>query len=131
MDNQSYQSLTPKELAERLKAFPRAELIHTPTPFHRLERLSRELNGPEIFIKRDDMTGLGFGGNKSRKLEYIIPDVIAKKADVIITYAGLQSNWCLQTAAAARKFGLIPLLILFVYATKPFIRGMTQGAFKA
>ena len=113
MDNQSYQSLTPNELAERLKAFPRAELIHTPTPFIKLERLSRELNGPEIFVKREDMTGLGFGGNKSRKLEYIIPDMLAKKADVVITYASLQSNWCLQTAAAARKFGMIPLLILF------------------
>lgn len=113
MNNQNYQSLTPNELAETLRAFPRVELIHAPTPLRKLERLSRELNGPEIFIKREDLTGLGFGGNKSRKLEYIIPDVIAQKAEVIITYASLQSNWCLQTAAAARKFGLIPLLILF------------------
>ena len=113
MNDHSYQSLTPKELTEKLRAFPKVELIHTPTPFHKLERLSRDLDGPEIFIKREDMTGLGFGGNKSRKLEYIIPDMLAKKADVVITYASLQSNWCLQTAAAARKFGLIPLLILF------------------
>jgi D-cysteine desulfhydrase family pyridoxal phosphate-dependent enzyme len=113
MNHQSEQSLTPEELREKLMSFPRVELIQKPTPFHRLERLSRELSGPEIFIKREDMTGLGFGGNKSRKLEYIIPDILAKKADVIVTYASIQSNWCMQTAAAARKFDLIPLLILF------------------
>jgi D-cysteine desulfhydrase family pyridoxal phosphate-dependent enzyme len=64
-------------------------------------------------MKRDDLTGLAFGGNKSRKLEYIIPDVLEKGADVIITWASLQSNWCLQTAAAARRFGIIPVLVLF------------------
>lgn len=107
------QNLTPKELRARLEGFSRVELIHSPTPFRKLERLSRELSGPEIFVKREDMTGLGFGGNKSRKLEYIIPDILAKKADVVITYASLQSNWCLQTAAAALMFGVIPLLLLF------------------
>ncbi len=107
------QKLTPKDLRERLDRFPRVELIHAPTPFRRLERLSQELAGPEIFIKREDLTGLGFGGNKSRKLEYIVPDMLAKEADVVITYASLQSNWCMQTAAAARKFGMIPLLLLF------------------
>lgn len=64
-------------------------------------------------MKRDDLTGLAFGGNKSRKLEFILPDVLAKKADVIITWASLQSNWCLQTAAAARKLGLRAVLVLF------------------
>ncbi len=113
MDNQNGQSLTPKKLKARLEGFSRVELIHSPTPFRKLERLTRELSGPEIFVKREDMTGLGFGGNKSRKLEYIIPDILAKKADVVITYASLQSNWCLQTAAAARLFGVIPLLLLF------------------
>ncbi len=113
MDNQNSQSLTPKKLKARLEGFSRVELIHSPTPFRKLERLTRELSGPEIFVKREDMTGLGFGGNKSRKLEYIIPDILAKKADVVITYASLQSNWCLQTAAAARLFGVIPLLLLF------------------
>jgi len=101
------------EIKNRIHKFPKQDLIHLPTPFQKLENLSQELGGPNIYIKRDDMTGLAFGGNKSRKLEYIIQDVLEKKADVIITWAGLQSNWCLQTAAAARKFGITPVLVLF------------------
>ena len=100
-------------LKEKLAKFPRIHLVHLPTPFKKLENLSAELGGPEIYIKREDLTGLAFGGNKSRKLEFIIPDVLNKKADVIITWASLQSNWCLQTAAAAKKFGIQPILILF------------------
>jgi len=100
-------------IEERLKRFSRISLIHAPTPFHPLARLTQDLTGPRLFIKRDDLTGLAFGGNKSRKLEYIMPDVFAQKADVIITWASVQSNWCLQTAAAARRFGLIPILLLF------------------
>lgn len=98
---------------EKIQAFPRVNLIHLPTPIQKLENLSQELEGPEIYMKRDDLTGLAFGGNKSRKLEFIIPDVLEKKADVIITWASVQSNWCLQTAAAARKFGITPVLVLF------------------
>ncbi len=101
------------ELKAKIQIFPKRDLIHLPTPFKKLENLSEELGGPNIYIKRDDMTGLAFGGNKSRKLEFIMQDVLDKKADVIITWAGLQSNWCLQTAAAARKFGITPVLILF------------------
>lgn len=102
-----------QDLRKRTGRFPKKSLIHVPTPFQKLESLSKALKGPEIFIKRDDLTGLAFGGNKSRKLEYIISDALAKKADVIITWASVQSNWCLQTAAASRKFGIKPLLILF------------------
>ena len=98
---------------KRLERFPKVSLIHTPTPFRKLERLSQKLGGPEIFIKREDMTGLAFGGNKSRKLEYIIPDILAKPAEAVITWAGVQSNWCLQTAAACRVFGVTPWLLLF------------------
>lgn len=101
------------EIKKKIQKFPRQNLIHLPTPFMKLENLTTELGGPNIYIKRDDMTGLAFGGNKSRKLEFIIQDVLDKKADVIITWAGLQSNWCLQTAAAARKFGITPILVLF------------------
>jgi L-cysteate sulfo-lyase len=101
------------EVKDKVRTFKKKDLIHLPTPFMKLENLTRELGGPNIYIKRDDMTGLAFGGNKSRKLEYIIQDVLEKKADVIITWAGLQSNWCLQTAAAARKFGITPVLVLF------------------
>ena len=100
-------------LKKNLEKFPRVNLIHSPTPFRKLENLTAELGGPDIYIKRDDLTGLAFGGNKSRKLEFIIPDVLAKKADVIITWASLQSNWCMQTAAAAVRFGIKPILILF------------------
>jgi L-cysteate sulfo-lyase len=101
------------EIKKRIDKFPRKNLVHLPTPLQKMENLSKELGGPEIFIKRDDLTGLAFGGNKSRKLEFIIRDALDKKSDVIITWASVQSNWCLQTAAAARKFGIKPLLILF------------------
>ena len=101
------------DIKKRISRFPKKNLIHLPTPFQKLENLTRSLGGPEIFIKRDDLTGLAFGGNKSRKLEFIIQDALDKKADVIITWASVQSNWCLQTAAAARKFGIKPVLLLF------------------
>jgi D-cysteine desulfhydrase family pyridoxal phosphate-dependent enzyme len=101
------------EIKKKIEDFPKKNLIHLPTPLQKLENLSQELGGPEIYVKRDDMTGLAFGGNKSRKLEFIIQDVLSKKADAIITWASLQSNWCLQTAAAARKFGIKPVLLLF------------------
>lgn len=105
--------LSVSEIKKRIGKFSRKRLIHLPTPFQKLENLSQSLEGPEIFIKRDDLTGLAFGGNKSRKLEFIIQDVLDKKAGAIITWASLQSNWCLQTAAAARKFGIKPILLLF------------------
>ena len=101
------------DFQDKIQAFPRVDLIHLPTPIQKLENLSKELGGPDIYMKRDDLTGLAFGGNKSRKLEFIIHDVLEKGADVIITWASLQSNWCLQTAAAARKFGITPILVLF------------------
>jgi len=100
-------------LKERIKKYPKKKLIHIPTPLQRLDHLSEVLGGPEIFIKRDDLTGHAFGGNKSRKLEFIIQDVLEKNADVIVTWASLQSNWCLQTAAAARKIDVTPVLVLF------------------
>jgi D-cysteine desulfhydrase family pyridoxal phosphate-dependent enzyme len=71
------------------------------------------MKGPTVFMKRDDLTGQAFGGNKSRKMEYIIQDALAKKADVLVTWASLQSNWCLQAAATASRFGLEAVLTLF------------------
>ena len=91
---------------------PRLELAHLPTPLEELKTLSAELGGPRILIKRDDQTGLAFGGNKARKLEYIFADAVAKGADVIITWGGLQSNWCRQTAAAAAMSGIRSILLL-------------------
>ena len=106
-------AITIESLNQRLALFPRKRLIHLPTPLARLENLSRELGGPEIWIKRDDLTGAGFGGNKSRKLEFIIADALARKADTLITWGSTQSNWCMQAAAAARRFGIRPVLLLF------------------
>lgn len=103
----------PGDIAERVARFPRVALIHRPTPLRKLERLSAELRGPEIWIKRDDLTGFAFGGNKSRKLEFIIPDALAQEASVLITWAGRQSNWAMQAAAACRMFGIRPVLLLF------------------
>jgi len=101
------------ELTKKIASFPRTELIHRPTPLRRLDRLTAELGGPAVWIKRDDLTGMAFGGNKSRKLEFIIPDALRQGADTIITWASLQSNWCMQTATAARRVGLHPILLLF------------------
>jgi D-cysteine desulfhydrase family pyridoxal phosphate-dependent enzyme len=100
-------------LLERIAAYPRADLIHRPTPMRKIERLTAELGGPEIWIKRDDLTGLAFGGNKSRKLELILPDIQAKGAEVVVTWASLQSNWAMQTAAACARIGVLPVLVLF------------------
>jgi D-cysteine desulfhydrase family pyridoxal phosphate-dependent enzyme len=105
--------LSIPEIKKKIHTFPKKNLIPLPTPLQRLENLSQALGGPNIYIKRDDLTGLAFGGNKSHKLEFIIQDALDKNADVIITWAAVQSNWCLQTAAVARKFGIKPILLLF------------------
>jgi len=103
-----------------LEDFPRIKLICRPTPLYRLENLTRVLGGPQILIKRDDLTGLAFGGNKSRKLEFILADAMNKGTDTIITWGSLQSNWCLQLAAASKKTGLKPVLVLFQTYNLPF-----------
>jgi len=84
----------------------RVRLANLPTPLHEAKNLSEKLGGPRIFIKRDDLTGLGFGGNKTRILEFIMGDAVAKGADVIVTGAGWHSNWCTQVLAACRRLGL-------------------------
>jgi len=89
-----------------LARFPRVTLAHLPTPLEHLPRLSRFLGGPDIYIKRDDCTGLGTGGNKTRKLEFLMADALQQKATVVITQGAVQSNHARQTAAAACKLGL-------------------------
>jgi len=89
--------------------FPLAQL---PTPLERMERLSAALNGPEIWIKRDDQTGLATGGNKTRKLELLIGEALEQDADVVLTVGAVQSNHCRQTAAAAARAGLGCVLVL-------------------
>jgi D-cysteine desulfhydrase len=84
---------------------PRFELIPGPTPLHPLPRLSTDLD-VELWIKRDDLTGLAFGGNKTRKLEFLVGDALARGADTLITSGAAQSNHCRQTAAAAARAGM-------------------------
>lgn len=111
--------LAKESLKQIVDEFPRCRLCHLPTPFERMANLSRELGGVNLFIKRDDQTGLAFGGNKSRKLDFVMADVLKQKADSVITWGGMQSNWCRQTAAAARRLGVRPILILFKRAGLP------------
>lgn len=89
-----------------LSRFPRVSLAHLPTPLEHLPRLSKHLGGPAIFVKRDDCTGLGTGGNKTRKLEFLMADAQQHKATAIITQGAVQSNHARQTAAAACKLGM-------------------------
>src|SRR5205814_6052588 len=85
----------------QIDELPRFPLAQLPTPVEKLERLSRELGGPELLIKRDDQTGLALGGNKTRKLEFLVGQALAQGADTLVTAGAAQSNHCRQTAAAA------------------------------
>jgi D-cysteine desulfhydrase len=96
----------------QLARFPRRRYTHGQTPIEKLERLSRELGGPEIFIKRDDLTGLAGGGNKTRKLEFLVADALAQGADTLITTGAVQSNHCRLTLAAAAREGMKCRLVL-------------------
>lgn len=89
-----------------LARFPRYRLGHFPTPLERLDRLTEALGGPEIWIKRDDCTGLASGGNKTRKLEFLVAAALAEGADTLVTQGATQSNHVRQTAAAACRAGL-------------------------
>ena len=91
---------------------PRVPIAHLPTPLEEMPRLSRALGGPRLFVKRDDQTGLATGGNKARKLEFLVADAMEKGADTIITAGAVQSNHARQTVAAAVKFGLRCCLVL-------------------
>jgi L-cysteate sulfo-lyase len=103
----------------QLSEFPRATLAHLPTPLEFLPRLSRHLNGPDIYVKRDDCTGLATGGNKTRKLEFSMGEALAQGADTIITVGAVQSNHVRQTAAAACKLGLACEVMLEHRVDKP------------
>lgn len=91
---------------------PREHLAFLPTPLHRLPHLGDSLGLDELWIKRDDLTGHSFGGNKTRKMEFVIGDARANKADTIVTVGGLQSNHCRQTAVVCAKAGLRCILLL-------------------
>ena len=91
---------------------PRTNLGFWPTPLHACPKLSQRLGGPNIFLKRDDQSGLGFGGNKVRKLEFLMADALQQGCDTLITAGAAQSNHCRQTAAAAAKCSLQCHLVL-------------------
>jgi L-cysteate sulfo-lyase len=102
-----------------LSRFPRVSLAHLPTPLELMPRLIEHLGGPNIYVKRDDCTGLGTGGNKTRKLEFLMADAVEENADVIITQGAVQSNHARQTAAAARKMGMECELVFEKRVTDP------------
>ncbi|MEM7563050.1 MAG: pyridoxal-phosphate dependent enzyme [Pseudomonadota bacterium] len=94
------------DLQNRLDQLPRFSLALLPTPVQPLSRFGKSLNGPELWMKRDDLSGLEGGGNKTRKLEYLLGDALEYGADMLVTVGAIQSNHTRQTAAAAAKSGL-------------------------
>src|SRR3989442_6440858 len=99
-------------MSSNVAKLARHRLAHLPTPLEELKTLSAKLGGPELLIKRDDQTGLALGGNKVRKLEFLVGDALAQGACTLVTLGAAQSNHCRQTAAAAAKAGLKCELIL-------------------
>ena len=95
-----------------LDRFPRIDLCHVPTPLEFMPRLTQHLGGPQIWIKRDDCTGMALGGNKARKLEFLLGEALQQGADHVVTLGALQSNHVRQTAAAAARLGLACTVIL-------------------
>jgi len=98
-------------IKDRLEPFPRARLMSAETPVERLDRMS-DLLGIDLWLKRDDLTGLGLGGNKTRQLEFYIGDALSKGADTVLITGAVQSNFVRSTAAAAARFGLKSVLQL-------------------
>src|SRR5204863_9473846 len=103
----------------------RVTLVHAPTPFEPLRGLTKRLGGPEIWIKRDDCTGLALGGNKSRKLEFLLAEARGEGADTIITVGADQSNHVRRTAAAARIAGMDTVSLL--YPAEQGVEAEAQG----
>src|SRR5437868_5569046 len=95
-----------RPLSDRLAAFPRLGLANLPTPLEPMKRLTAHLGGPWLWVKREDATGLGFGGNKLRKLDYVLREAVSRGADTIVSGGVVQSNSQRQVAAAAARLGL-------------------------
>ena len=103
-----------------LADFPRYPLMFGPSPIHPLERLTKHLGGAKIWAKREDVnSGLAYGGNKTRKLEYIVPDAIASGADTLVSIGGVQSNHTRQVAAVAAKLGMKAVLVQEAWVNWP------------
>jgi D-cysteine desulfhydrase family pyridoxal phosphate-dependent enzyme len=109
-------------LQARIDALPRVRLAHLPTPLEHCPRLGAML-GVDLWIKRDDLTGLAFGGNKTRQLEFLFADILAAGADTVVAGAYSQSNWCRQITGAARKLGLEAALVLLHGEKGPALQG--------
>lgn len=116
-------ALSADALEARLARLPKVRLAALPTPLEPCPRLSAALGGPEIWVKRDDLTGLCFGGNKTRQLEYVFADLLAQGCDMVVAGAYTQSNWCRQMTAAARKLGLDIALVLLHGEKGPALQG--------
>src|SRR3954470_4225614 len=99
-------------IRDRIARVPRVKLALTPTPIEEAPNLSRALGGPRIFIKRDDLTGVAFGGNKTRNLEFRLAYALTDKPDVVIVGLDLQSNSARQTVGCCNKLGLKTILVL-------------------
>jgi len=110
-------------LEARIAALPRTRLACLPTPLEDCPNLTRALGGPRILVKRDDMTGLAFGGNKARQLEFLFPRILASGCDTIVAGAYTQSNWCRQITAAACRLGLKVELVLVHGVKGPALQG--------
>jgi len=100
-------------LVQELAKWPRVALAQLPTPIHRLDNFGGHLDGQELWIKRDDLTGLEGGGNKTRKLEFLVGDAVESGADMLVTAGAIQSNHTRQTAAAAAKRNMKCALLHF------------------
>ncbi len=100
-----------RSLEKKLEEFPRHSFSFTPTPCHLLRNISREF-GVEVYCKREDMTGFGFGGNKSRKLEFLIGKALKEGLNAVVTSGGIQSNFCRMVAAAGASVGIKVFLVL-------------------
>jgi D-cysteine desulfhydrase family pyridoxal phosphate-dependent enzyme len=119
-------------LRARLAKFPRRALANYPTPLEPLERLSRRANcqfAPQLWIKRDDQIGPAMGGNKARKLEFLIADAQARGARKIVTFGGLQSNHARMTAAVARQIGIEPHIFYFAKRPRELTGNLVMNVF--
>lgn len=111
MSNPSNNRPLIESLGEKFALLPRVKLAALPTPLEPLPRLTAALNGPTLYVKRDDLTGLAFGGNKTRQLEFVVADALRQNPEVFVTGANIQSNWSRQATAAAVKMG-VPIVLM-------------------
>src|SRR6266566_9951037 len=118
-----YPIMTPEAVRNIVARLPRLDLAHLPTPLEEVPRFADRVGGARIFLKRDDCTGVLFGGNKTRHNEFLLADALRRGADMVVWGAGVQSNNCRQTAAACAKLGLECRLYLSRAAHNDDIQG--------